>query len=338
MNAGIDVDQPAATFCQGGGRAAVMAFGLAVLGSPEARNYYSSWGEWGDDETAPIERPSTYAREELVIEAAELKKLPSRPGSRRVLDARAKKQFEEGHLKDSIHVVAADWSNKFGDGRDTDLWGRRLSQLGIGRDTEVIVYDNNAGQDAARIWWYLKYWGVCQARLVNGGWKAIQAAELPTETGVSRLPAEASFSSPPLALRKIDQASLVAIHQSGRLGTEGPESVQLVDARSEKEFLGLQVAEGQRPGTIPGARHLEWSDLVEPVTGRFRPTPDVLQLLKDRGIDLNRPIVTFSNTRSRSSSIAFPLELAGAIQTRVFETGVKSWGSDPNNPIVVPKQ
>ena len=115
-------------------------------------------------------------------------------------------------------------------------------------------------------------------------------------------------------------------------------SVQLIDARSEKEYLGLQVAEGQRPGTIPGARHLEWSDLVEPTTGRFRPTPDVLQLLKDRGIDLNRPIVAFSNNRSRSSSIAFPLELAGVIQTRVFETGIKSWGSDPSNPIATHKR
>jgi thiosulfate/3-mercaptopyruvate sulfurtransferase len=55
----IDVKQPAVSFCQGGGRAAVMAFTLVLLGSPESRNYYASWGEWGNADDTPIEKPAS---------------------------------------------------------------------------------------------------------------------------------------------------------------------------------------------------------------------------------------------------------------------------------------
>jgi thiosulfate/3-mercaptopyruvate sulfurtransferase len=280
---------------------------------------------------------STYGRNELVIEAHELKKLPSRPEARIVLDVRPLEKFQELHFNDAVHIDAADWSKGFGDGLNSGAWGRRFGEIGIGPDTEVIVYDDRAGQDAARIWWYLKYWGVNQARLVNGGWRAIQAQGLPTARGAGRLPTATPFSSTPLATRRIDLASLVAAHKAGRLGTDDTESLQLLDVRSEKEFRGEQITEGLRPGTIPGARHLEWSDLVDSSTDCFLPTAEVVTLLKARGIELNRPVVAFSNTRGRSLSIAFPLELAGVIQTRIFDAGLKAWASDPNNPLIVQK-
>jgi thiosulfate/3-mercaptopyruvate sulfurtransferase len=147
----IDVDQPAVTFCQGGGRAAVMAFVLTVMGSPEARNYYASWGEWGNADDTPVEL--AYARPELIIEPAELQTATVRPGKRLVLDVRSAKEFEEQHYKGAHHINLADWTKDFGDGQDTELWNRRIGQSGIGRDTEVIVYDDRLNQDAARAWW-----------------------------------------------------------------------------------------------------------------------------------------------------------------------------------------
>lgn len=280
---------------------------------------------------------TVYARNELLAEASELGKLRSRPGTRLVLDARTAEKYQEQHLKDAVHVVPADWSKEFGDGQNTEIWSRRFGQLGIGRDTEVIVYDDRTSQDAARVWWYLRYWGVCQARIVNGGWKAIQSAGLPLESGASRVPVTATYSSPPVATRRIGLAALIAANKKGRLATEHADSLQLVDTRSEKEYRGEQVTEGLRPGTIPGSRHLEWADLVDVNSERFRPTEEVQTLLKARGIHLDRPIVAFSNTRGRSSSIAFPLELAGATQTRIFDSGIKSWASDPENPVIAPK-
>ena len=53
----IDLDKPAVTYCQSGGRAAVLAFGLELMGAKNVRNYYKSWSEWGNADDTPVEVP-----------------------------------------------------------------------------------------------------------------------------------------------------------------------------------------------------------------------------------------------------------------------------------------
>jgi thiosulfate/3-mercaptopyruvate sulfurtransferase len=55
--AGIDPSKPCTTYCQSGGRAAVMAFTLELMGGNDVRNYYKSWAEWGNADDTPIEKP-----------------------------------------------------------------------------------------------------------------------------------------------------------------------------------------------------------------------------------------------------------------------------------------
>jgi thiosulfate/3-mercaptopyruvate sulfurtransferase len=56
-DAGINLNRSSVTYCQSGGRAAVMAFTLELMGVKDVRNYYRSWSEWGNDENTPIEMP-----------------------------------------------------------------------------------------------------------------------------------------------------------------------------------------------------------------------------------------------------------------------------------------
>jgi thiosulfate/3-mercaptopyruvate sulfurtransferase len=51
----IDLDKAVITYCQGGGRAAVAAFGLELAGAKKVRNYHASWGEWGNADDTPVE-------------------------------------------------------------------------------------------------------------------------------------------------------------------------------------------------------------------------------------------------------------------------------------------
>ena len=57
QDAGIDPSKPCTTYCQSGGRAAVMAFTLELMGGKDVRNYYKSWAEWGNAADTPIEKP-----------------------------------------------------------------------------------------------------------------------------------------------------------------------------------------------------------------------------------------------------------------------------------------
>jgi len=56
--AGIDVGKPSVTHCQSGGRAAVMAFTLELMGADQVANYYRGWSEWGNRADAPVVTPT----------------------------------------------------------------------------------------------------------------------------------------------------------------------------------------------------------------------------------------------------------------------------------------
>jgi thiosulfate/3-mercaptopyruvate sulfurtransferase len=53
----VDLEKPAVTYCQSGGRAAVVAFGLELMGAKNVRNYYKSWAEWGNAPDTPVATP-----------------------------------------------------------------------------------------------------------------------------------------------------------------------------------------------------------------------------------------------------------------------------------------
>src|SRR5262249_49182882 len=141
----------------------------------------------------------------------------------------------------------------------------------------VVVYDDNFGKDAVRIWWILRYWGVKDVRVLNGGWRAWKAAggEV-TDESHKPVPAPARLLTP----------------QSDRLTTKSQlleslkkEDFQIVDTRSEGEYCGIDK-KARRNGAIPGAKHLEWIDLLDKKTQKFKSADELKKLFADAGIDL----------------------------------------------------
>src|SRR5262249_50762005 len=142
---------------------------------------------------------------------------------------------------------------------DAKAWGKEVGQLGIGTATPVVVYGSNL-PDTARVWWTLKYLGLSNVAILDGGWELWVKEQRPTDTAVPRIeavPFEPKFQAD--RLEEID-----ALKKSLRSG-----KVTVVDARSTDEFTGKEVR-GKRGGHIPGAKHLEWKELLVP-DGRFKP-------------------------------------------------------------------
>lgn len=54
---GIRPEEEVITYCQGGYRAAHSYYALRLAGFGRPRNYLGSWGEWGNREDLPIEKP-----------------------------------------------------------------------------------------------------------------------------------------------------------------------------------------------------------------------------------------------------------------------------------------
>ena len=190
--------------------------------------------------SAQDSKPGDYPQPNLLVEAADL----ARPETSKrflVLDTRARDKYQAGHVPGSIAVNVADWSKAFAAGQDAQAWQARLGGLGITEDTPVVVYGDDA-REYARVWWILHYWGVRDARLLNGGWQAWQAADQPVskEAPPARAAASPHLSAHDKRLATKDQV----------LGHVKDNDIQIVDARSEQEHCG-EARTAKRNGSIP---------------------------------------------------------------------------------------
>jgi thiosulfate/3-mercaptopyruvate sulfurtransferase len=85
--------------------------------------------------------------------------------------------YEAGHIPGAVFVdLDHDLSAAEGDGRhplpSASDFTVTLGRLGVGRDDELVVYDDMAGAVAARLWWMLESIGHRGARLLDGGLQA----------------------------------------------------------------------------------------------------------------------------------------------------------------------
>jgi thiosulfate/3-mercaptopyruvate sulfurtransferase len=240
-------------------------------------------------------RPAAYPRPDLLVEAGDLAKAKDF----RVLDARGKGTYLDGHVPGAVWVDHVTWARAFDDSR---------------------------AKDAARIWWILRYWGVRDVRLLNGGWRAWQAAGGPVEKGENRARA--------LEVKLGPQVARLATKKQIVEGLGG--KPQILDARSADEFCG-KADTAKRNGAIPGAAHLEWSDTLDPKTGRFKSAGELTKLFKEAGIDPSRPATTYCQSGGRAAVLAFVVELMGGKEVRNYYRSWSEWGNAEDTPIVKPK-
>lgn len=265
-----------------------------------------------------------YARPEMLMEPAALAQ-PEAARQLIVLDARDRKSFDEGRIPGARWVDAAAWAKAFGTGKDAEAWGAKIGALGIGADSKVVVYDGVSFKDAARIWWLLRYWGVEDVRLLNGGWAGWKKAGLPVETKKPLDPKPARFAAAPHANRLATKARM--------LDAVKAKDLQIVDARSESEFCGLDKLTNKRAGAIPGAKNLDWTDLIDKKTQRFKDADELSRLFAEAGIDLDKPTAAHCQSGGRSSVMHFAMELMGAKDVSNYYASWGEWGNADDTPI-----
>lgn len=274
--------------------------------------------------TGQTTRP--YPRAELLVEASAL--MRAKPRERvRIVDARTRSQYQAGHVPGAVWVNHGEWSQTFGRTQEGRTWEKHLGDLGINADSRVVVYDGGSLKDAARIWWILRYCGVAHAALLNGGWPAWKEAGGLTSREESH----------PQAIEARLRPRAETLATKRWLLEKLPEHQwQIVDARSRGEFCGEEKL-ARRSGAMPGAIHLEWSDLLDPRTHRFKSADELQRLFREAGIDLKRPAVTHCQSGGRSSLMAFGLELMGVKDVRNYYRSWQEWGNADDTPVVTPQ-
>jgi len=266
-----------------------------------------------------------YPRSDLLIEPSELAR-PEVAERFIVLDVRERSKYEEGHIPGAVWVDHGAWAKSFGMGDDPEDWSRRIGDLGIGEGARVVVHDDNHGKDAARVWWILRYWGVDDARLLNGQWVGWETEDHPIEAGAVE-PRSVKFTAKARTDRLATKSQLLeSLKRNG---------LQLVDSRSEAEYCGVEPLRNKRAGAIPGAKHLEWIDLVDRETQKIKSAESLREIFGEAGIRLDRPTATYCQSGGRASVMAFGFELMGAPDVSNYYASWAEWSAAEDAPIEV---
>jgi thiosulfate/3-mercaptopyruvate sulfurtransferase len=199
-----------------------------------------------------------------------------------------------------------------------------FGRLGISRNTQVVVYDQDAGMYASRLWWSLRYLGHQAVALLDGGWAKWLREGRPVEMGEIRR-VQATFEPTPHPEMRVNAEALAS-----RLDDS---STLIIDARAPERFEGRVETIDPRAGHIPGAanHYYKWNvgdDGTVLPGARLRER--FTRLLDGRAPE-NTVIYCGSGITACHNILV--MEHAGLPGARLYPGSWSEWSSDPTRPI-----
>jgi thiosulfate/3-mercaptopyruvate sulfurtransferase len=231
-------------------------------------------------------------------------------------------EYAAGHIPGAVFV---DWEHDFIDADDpvpvqiahANAFAARAGELGVSDRDLIVTYDDYYGIFAARVAWAFRYHGA-ESRVLDGGWTSWEGEGRPISTETVE-PVQRQFVS---RLRPKLRRTLVDVQEARERGAA------LVDARPRHLFLGEEGAAST--GHIPGSRCLPYQELVDGATGVWAAPDAVRRLVRDAGIDPDRPphelIVTCGSGVSATVAL-FSLERIGIHADGVYDGSFNEWSA-----------
>ncbi|MGC3955021.1 MAG: sulfurtransferase [Propionicimonas sp.] len=193
-----------------------------------------------------------------------------------------------------------------------------LAGLGIDQDREVVVYDEPGSFAAGRAWWVLRWLGL-DARVLDGGITAWQAAGAPVVAG-DEDPVPPSLVGP---LTAGYLANLTADQVASFDGV-------LIDVRAPERYRGEVEPLDPRAGHIPGAVNRPVGQFWE-ADGTL-PAPAKLRALLD--VPDDRPVAVYCGSGVSAAQELLALASLG-IDAALYPPSWSGWSADPDRPVAV---
>lgn len=202
-----------------------------------------------------------------------------------------------------------------------------IGELGVDEDSHVVVVP--AGVNvldfgaAARTYWTLKYAGVANVSILDGGLAAWKQAGLKLDTG-------AHTPSPAIFTATIDKSILALATDVEKIEASG--GATLVDARPATFYSGKEkTPQAQAYGHIPGALSVDSAGFYDDKTNRLK-TKMELATAVSRLPD--GPAVAYCNTGHWAATDWFVLhELLGRPTARLYAGSMVEWTSNASRPV-----
>jgi thiosulfate/3-mercaptopyruvate sulfurtransferase len=241
--------------------------------------------------------------------------------------------YAESHIPGAIGF---DWKKDLQDQVKRDFlgpeeFGELFGSNGISNEHTVVLYGDRNNWFAAYTYWYLKYYGHDNVKLMNGPREKWIEEGRPTTADVPSYN-KATFKAQPGddAIRAKRDEVQQALESSTRL----------VDVRSPQEFSGELIAmagyeqEGaQRGGHIPGAASVPWAQAVKE-DGTFKSAEELRELYSSKDVLNGNDVIAYCRIGERSAHTWFVLhELLGHDAVKNYDGSWTEWGNLVDVPI-----
>lgn len=255
---------------------------------------------------------TTYKDNASIIEVSAVKELMENDNIV-LIDARKKADYDKGHVKGAVYLSPASLTISepvIGLIATQNQIETALGNVGIKSTDEIIIYDNNNGVNASRIWWVLNVYGHEKVKVINGGEKAVLDGGLPLTLEVPEVQST-TYSSTLADLTKI--ATLDDVLQV----IEGDVDGCILDVRSRAEY-----DEGAIPSAVlyPHTKNL-YSD------GTFKSSRDIYLDYNDLGLKKDELIIIYCKTSFRATQTAVLLTEAGYNNLKIYDGAWMEWST-----------
>jgi len=246
-----------------------------------------------------------------------------------LLDMRPPEAYSNGHIPGarSFDIFGISLIDTRPEPLRSFLWliEHLIQNKGVNTDSTVVVYDDIAGMRAARLFWFLEFFGQKDVHMLNGGFNAWLEKGFAT-TQDATVPKPGNFRMNPRRelLANVDDV----------LGALNSSSAIIVDTRSDGEYTG-RVVRAARGGAIPGAIHLEWTKNLDS-KGFFKTADELKNMYAASNITPDKEVIPHCHGGYRSAHTYLALRLLDYPQVRNYLGSWGEWGNRADLPIEHP--
>ena len=249
-----------------------------------------------------------------------------------IVDLRKVEEYKTGHVPGAVNVFYGSWAIKKGELLNElpsmDDLAELIGGAGIGANSLVVLVDkvekvpDQFGM--TRVAWTLKYAGVNNVAILNGGqnqWVTEKRALSQDMVTPKTKPYKAAWNKNLF----VDKANVIA-----KLG-----KATIIDNRAPAFYEGKEkLAFVPKLGRIKGAVNLPVGQLYT-VEGLYKDKATLASLAaKATGGDLDKETILYCDTGKTCTSWAFVMtELLGYKDVKIYDGSSMEWLADPNAPM-----
>lgn len=246
------------------------------------------------------------------------------------------KDYKAGHIPGAVHINTDEVE-------EGPLWNRlsdpRLEKFaennGITVNTTVVLYGADP-MAAYRVAVILKYMGVKDVRVLNGGWAAWQNAGLTVETKPNQKQPVADFG----AKVPVNKGYIIDMPEAKQILADKKGS-KLVDIRSWAEYIGQTSGydyikgKGRPAGSVWGHAGSDPNNLQDfrNLDNTMRNGSEILKFWQEWGITPDQRLSFYCGTGWRAAEVLIYADVMGLKNISLYDGGWNEWSTTPGSPI-----